>query len=468
MKMLVVRISVAVLLTAIAFGCSTERSVNPFPDGPRPINFSAKIDNRTSTRVSGNDWTPGDEIGIFMFASDGESPGSESTSGFDAGESAAKTPLRGNVKHIHGADGYFRAAVSDEALYYPTTGQTVDFAAYYPFSEELTEDNKYKIDVRDQVDLLHSNNARAKLDETAALTFGHVLCRLSLAISAADETPLDGLQVRISGAATHGTLDLASGELTLEDGQEAIAATVETAPDGAVSVNTILLPAEDVDLSIHFEFADGEESVLTLSGKDLARGKDYGYKISVDESARAVVVEGSTIDEWEDVDGGELSVGKGAREEFYKETLGSENYFGGSKQKPLGQFQGWGSGVAGVTYSADSEEIKVRSNADSVNNPFVEFPSGGGTVTISGLPVEEWSSVIFSCLVRVPSGSGELSAGELQFFDGDGGAELTPAELPVVGESWTQVSFSLPADKICIRTAAGLHLDDIALSGLAK
>lgn len=453
-------IIVAVLLSAaITTGCSNERAVNP---KPQPINFSAKIDDRHQTRVEGTNWEANDAIGIFMFAS-GERK--TETTESESANTGGKTLLKGNVKHIHTQNGGFRAATTEDALFYPADGGPVDFVAYYPFKAGLT-DNKYPIDLSDQnrlseIDLLYSNNAQKAQQKAPSLHFGHVLCRLDLAIATTDEgVDLDGLQVRISGAANRGTFDLSSGVLTAETGSATVSALVKTASDGTVTANAILIPEQGVDLSVHFMFDDGDQSVLRLSGKDFAGGYTYEYEISVDKDAKTVVVDGSTIGDWNDGGGGQYSVGKGSWKEFYRETFGSGSYL---ISRPLTGFDDFSNAADGITYLDDSQNISVKTIATAEENPFIAFPAGGGSVSISGLPVSGWSDVVFSCRVR--TSTGKLSAGELRFSDG-GGAGLTPSDL-AVGTDWSIVEFPLSGDEIRVKSTSDVEIfiDDITLSG---
>lgn len=445
-------------LSLFAAGCSTERVADV--KSPRSISFSAKIADRTLSRVVDNQWETNDAIGVFMFAaSDGPELAPES----------AKTPLDSNVKHIHAGSGNFRTETPEEALFYPANGSAVDFVAYYPFTNEL-DGNKYPIDLSNQnqlskVDLLYSNNARAKANGVPALQFRHVLCRLNLTVTATDpDMDLSGVEVTIEGAASRGTFDLSSGEFDVDNDRTSIPMTTKTAPDGTqstLSASAIVIPTAATTLSIHFAFGGDEESVLTLGATDFEGGSAHGYDISIDKDAETVVVDGSTIDDWTDVDHGSHTVGGGNdTENGPRETIYEESF---ETRPPWTSLADWGTVADGVTYSSSNDNVFV---VFPDGNHFVSLPAEC-SFSIAGLPVSGWSGVKFECRVRASDAA--PTTGKLQFFNGtdDSGADLTPAGL-TIGTDWQTVRLPLPAGRIYIKSTLDvtIFIDDIALSGM--
>ena len=71
------------------------------------------------------------------------------------------------------------------AVYYPEDGTAVDFIAYYPYDEQVTDHTQYVLDVTDQsrqqdIDLMAAVNltGRTATSPTGNLQFRHLLAKL--------------------------------------------------------------------------------------------------------------------------------------------------------------------------------------------------------------------------------------------------------------------------------------------------
>src|SRR5690554_2884618 len=86
------------------------------------VNFSAHIEGIT-TRATNTTWHKSDQVGIYMK---------------DAGKSLIENTLHNNAKYINpSGNSSFTAASESDALYFPSTGNKVDFIAYYPIERLL-------------------------------------------------------------------------------------------------------------------------------------------------------------------------------------------------------------------------------------------------------------------------------------------------------------------------------------------
>ncbi len=402
--------------------------------------------------MTGTEWEAGDAIGIFMLP---------------AGEGLEES-LCDNVKHVHAQGGTFTVEDVQDALFYPADGSKVDFVAYYPFTGSL-QGGVYPIDLTDQsdvsaIDFLYSDNARGKDSESTGspfLHFDHVLSKLFFDIVATDEdTDLRGMRVEISGARRGGEFDLSTGELRVT-GDEGKISTLVSGTRGEAEATLILLPEQGLELTVHFVFADGEESVLLLPNVDYDGGFAYGYTVSVEESAAAAVVRvgEAQIDGWELGEGDAFKIGKAEREEFYSEGFGIGDYV--VERPALVDFVGWDSGVAGVSYASLGTGVAIRSK----DSDAYMYLQNGADVKISGLPTDGYADVGFSCSVFA-TGAGD---GRLTFLGG--GDELWSGDVSEIGVGGMSVEFGLPTgvDEVrvsLIDAAATLGVDDIRLEGL--
>ena len=122
------------------------------------------------TRATGDSWSEGDAIGIYMV---------------EAGKGlAVESILAQNAKYVTESDGLFYPAAVDYDVKFPLDGSYVDFIAYYPYGT-ISSNFEYMIDVADQadqstIDLLYADNARGlnKGYPFVDLTFTHQLSKL--------------------------------------------------------------------------------------------------------------------------------------------------------------------------------------------------------------------------------------------------------------------------------------------------
>lgn len=178
------------------------------------------------TKVIGNQWVEGDQVGIFMTKA-GQAISDESI------------VLGGkNVAHVVSQAGRscsFAAVNKGEGVFFPANGDHVDFTAYYPYNKDVSG-SIYPIDLSDQsntqaLDLMtakatdkHSTNPDVPLE------FGHRLSKLDVTVKANNDVTDDirGATIKVEGLPSKGALDLNTGQIT-PDGQseKVISATID-------------------------------------------------------------------------------------------------------------------------------------------------------------------------------------------------------------------------------------------------
>ena len=287
---------------ALLAGCSSEENEGmAMDDGRVALQVSSGID--VQTRAHDDSWDIGDAIGIYML--DGGTP-----------ESGNRKYTTKDGKH----EGSFTAD-KGQTIYFPTSGDTRDFIAYYPWRDYLTENNTtYNVDVTKQtfqeaIDLMGAAKVegKSKSDPAVAFMFTHKLVKLYMNIkpdgSSLDLSDLEGLKVTITNQRTKATYDvLAGGGVTVDTDGNTEEITLKTVADGTISEG-IVLPAEDTaGMLLTFELGSGENFTWAVKNASKSQkfiaGSKYLYTITVGKTALEVT---STVTDWTpgNGDGGE-------------------------------------------------------------------------------------------------------------------------------------------------------------------
>jgi len=253
--------------------------------------------NDPATRISqdGSEWMAGDRIGIYMFGS---------------GQTTA--PDQANVPYSAESSAPTTAFKADEApLSYPVKEEPVDFIAYYPYSEKVT-DMIYPIDLADQSaslvahDLMYAkadNNGNGYTYGSVSLAFTHQLSKITLNITDENKDVLAPDGITIKGMYTQGTFNVSTGAL------------IKGTTKGDIlpyknkdAYEAILMPA--------FTFAPGHEVAMEIAGQsyvwkmqesygglEIKAGYSYTFHMTVDTSTgeiEAILVDfnGNSIAPW--------------------------------------------------------------------------------------------------------------------------------------------------------------------------
>lgn len=276
--------------------CTTNDDYSEWDDGSKEqkVTFRSVV-KELKTRATDSQWADGDQVGVFMTK---------------ANEAVATT--NSAVKYIAKEDGQLTPADENQSHFYPKDGSAVDFVAYYPYKDGLTN-NVYKVDVSDQtnqpaIDLLYSDNVKAATKETQkpVLVFTHKLSGVKLEVSKDGTIPsLDGLKVTIKGVKTTADFNLASGEFSAQDGVKDVALKV----DGNIAT-AILIPEQALaDVKVAFEL-NGKTFEASYPQSELKSGSMHKNKVLISEKNGRIYVEfgNSAITDWEEVAGDDINV----------------------------------------------------------------------------------------------------------------------------------------------------------------
>ena len=151
-----------VLISLLVVSCEGD-TINP-SILDRNINVSAQITN-SNFQSSGDEWTDGDAIGIYMIKSRKEFTESHI--------------LNKNEKYITTGNGVFKPADGVMDIKFPADGSKVDFIAYYPHTKNSVE----------------LSTLSSKVD----MVFDHQLSKVTANISTSDGSSLEDVRISIKG-----------------------------------------------------------------------------------------------------------------------------------------------------------------------------------------------------------------------------------------------------------------------------
>ena len=247
------------IVTLLSFSsCSEENSTEN--DVRKEVKVTATFSGLSAsdivtTRASDAAWEKDDAIGLFMKK---------------AGTTLEYPVLADNVKYTTDGSLAFEN-LSETKVYFPFDKSNVDFIAYYPYTENIT-DFIYKVDVSDQsklanIDLMYSNNVTAKnyTTESINLDLKHQLTKIVLKIAEnnSDNTTGD-FTAKITNAQKNANFSLVDGTLTVGDELADISFNVDNA---TLTAEAILLP--DTNLT-------NKEFLITIG--------DISYSYSLNKS----------------------------------------------------------------------------------------------------------------------------------------------------------------------------------------
>lgn len=276
-------------------GCGNDNETEtPGGDGRVALQVSSGIE----TRATDTAWESGDAIGIYMLKAGTT----------DISEEAE------NRRYFTADGGSAFTTTAEQTIYFPRDGSTVNFTAYYPHQETLT-DGVFALDVSNQTDLSAIDlmtaavvtTEAAPLDKShpeVAFTFRHRLTKLELKIAAGNginEADLKGLKVEVTRQRTLGSYDPLHEAFSVNRESENTV-TMNTTADGTLA-QAILLPTVDginpVILGREFLFTlktTGEVFRWSVPDKKLfGQGDRNIYNITIDRTGLTVT---ATIADW--------------------------------------------------------------------------------------------------------------------------------------------------------------------------
>lgn len=173
------KVSLFIFCSAVLVACVNHISEDEgeiINDGTIPLKFVAHIHESAKTRVVDNSFEEGDTIGLFALAGN---------------ITMQEERYADNLPFVRFADGEFH---SDEAVYYPDDGVTLNLISYYPYQKEgvamgestmqvsvSTSQNKPQ-DYSHSDFLIASEEDVLASKEAIALTYNHQFFRLKIAL----------------------------------------------------------------------------------------------------------------------------------------------------------------------------------------------------------------------------------------------------------------------------------------------
>ena len=287
------------LVTAAITSCS---SSDEHTSGPGSGNNEIRLTSKVNFTRSAYDTQlqAGSKVGFYVTEwADASTPGNPAT-----------LPFYENVELTADGNGYFDYATT---MFYPQSGNKVDFHAYHPKSASVPTDvtaipfgiqpDQTKLDNYLLSDLLWAvNEGVDRTNNIVPIEFKHKLSKLEFTIKAGDGVTLDNLdKVEVLQVAPGTTLNLATGAITAATGDPVDVSALGiagTAGNELKGGEAIIVPQAKAGatklLQItlgNVSFAYTPSDATTFEG-----GKKYSYVITVNMGG---IVVKSSITDWD-------------------------------------------------------------------------------------------------------------------------------------------------------------------------
>ena len=153
-----------------------------------------------------------------------------------------------NAKWIKEGDTWKPATAADR-ITWSQKGTKMDFYAYYPYNENVTDPAAIALDLGNQssniesADVLRAANTNGLATGEVTLSFDHILAMVNIN---AQELTADDDVVKISGVKTAATLNLGTGEIALSENElqeldEFISPLLKKQPNLEIDTSSILV-----------------------------------------------------------------------------------------------------------------------------------------------------------------------------------------------------------------------------------
>jgi hypothetical protein len=261
---------------------------------PVAVQFGTENIAVPKTTAGGDQWVANDRIGIFMIGN-------------------GDTDITGNIKENadniqykadNGTATSSFSPVSGTPIYYPVSGDKVDFIAYYPYKTPITN-YTYPVDVSNQttpadIDVLYvkatnTGNGYDKNSGTVDLQFSHALSKLSFTLTSGTGAPdLTGAKLEISNLNTTADMSLSNGSLSNINSVKSI--TANTTANG-LSSSAIVIPQTINNSKLTITLAGNNKYEWNfLTTTEFKKGKNHDYTITVDRTG--ITVSTGNITDW--------------------------------------------------------------------------------------------------------------------------------------------------------------------------
>ena len=323
-----------------------------------------------STRVNADGFEANDKVGVYVSA----------TSALDSSgnmlDNEAFTYAGGNIT----------APVGKE-VYWGTPETKLSVWAYYPYAESISNPAAYPFavatDQSDEVDYYNSDFITAQAANLAPqttpveLTFNHSLSKINVTLVAGDGITAKELaeaekNFYISGLATSGTIDLATGNATAGEAKEAITPHAS----GGVNYSAIVYPQQG---EVTFRMEMNGEVYTYATDVDFEAGQQYQFKLTVNTwEAPEMTITTIAINPWEDGAEPELGTMSGTisfTDENLKRYIANSELYGKNENGEYVLIEG--------TYVDSNRDGKICS--DEAKAVYQLIIQGGNIADLSGL-----------------------------------------------------------------------------------
>lgn len=276
------KIIIATLAFVAMVGCTKTEEINN--DSELKVSFASSI----ATKTSGTEWESDDVVGIIV-----------------TGENAALENYKYNAKYTVDISSStytcsFDAATAEDAIYYSTDeAVTLDFYAYYPYSEDVDiATETYPINVAEQADPASIDFMEASTRETTpegynknsddvSLNFTRRMSQIYFTIASGDGYDISDLKsITLEGFYSTADYDLANNEFTnfgnIQDitpyslGNDTYSAII--IPTHESASEQIYAPVEH---KIVFTASDGKRMEWVLTDANFYSGYSHSYSVYV-------------------------------------------------------------------------------------------------------------------------------------------------------------------------------------------
>lgn len=365
-----VLLATALSLLVMSSSCKKEDSPETGNPSTTGVRFSSSINGQIKTKAANDSWEANDAIGVFMKSGTGLSG-----------------VLAVNKNYKTTGDGNFGPSATDQTIYFPEDGKTVDFIAYYPFKQSLSS-NVYPVDLSNQaqqnsIDLMYSNNATglSKTSTNANLIFSHQLAKVEFTVRNGEGVAnLTGLTASLAGLNTKADFDLATG--VLSNASQSMDVDAKVGIKNTLTVaEAILLPLADASGKLVTFNLPGAKFKFNLpTSTKFEAGKRYTYEIELKNATTGPVasVVKATITDWTTVPSGSYTVGPdegtgpvtGVEEVVYTETFGT----GAASARPkVSAYSGWANSA--LTFSDSYGTADLRTISAFPDNIHIWLPA---------------------------------------------------------------------------------------------
>lgn len=262
----------------------------------KSIRLTAEIEGMR-TRLSGSTWEKGDAIGVYMKL---------------VGASLDSSAPEENVKYCYNAEtGEFEPKDEKGTIYFPFTGDRVDFIGYYPYRDPVN-DFTLPIDLSVQskqsaIDLMYADNVKDVNEEqtNVRMIFSHKLSKIVMQVQHYRGIELEDLSVIITTVPVTGSFDLRSGNLAVDPATTDVACSVNK---DCTLAEAILMPGTDLSGSeLWFVTGEGAEAYKVdldtlFTPGSLSPSTQYTFVATLFTDEVKVVTDSTGIIPWNSLD----------------------------------------------------------------------------------------------------------------------------------------------------------------------